>query len=418
MTSAGKEHIQTQASDSEENNKKFTSSFKSVGKVKGPSNTVENNLHSNLTSLLECEGEINIPVSLSANAEKIGACGYSQVDSRHSDDLGAIHVHKQSSGNDSPPRMVNSKYKLLSDRVSPSNGACGSEPQIITNLIQNKHTRSRLAEVTTQNNVSANCLRTTKADIIKSDKNFQLNNATLKMKYPEIEQYYAKETKTLNVNMLVMDNSDESITTDSGKFSKRDEIHPLQDDLDIVHEAIPVEASKKDAFDGIKDINLTTEQRGYSMKNNAVTNHKDLEFDHNPGFNNNIKRMRTDEDEKNIRQQKLSKVNTKKLFDNLTTGVKLFSSRVVEDNLGSMDVASDSDGEVDMESGMSSADEDHDVSSRSSPVLESEVSLQCGDTCSPEDIATADKAWLEYLEQNRSIIVDTFHGQFKSTVSG
>lgn len=316
-----------------------------------------------------------------------------------------------------------------------------------------------------------------------------LNNASnLKQRIPKIEEFYAKDTKTLNTNVLLADFEKEDLATDSEKFPKQELNNHTEDEL-VLH--VPVEtvtmsptrdeASKK----GPKNTNIHADKFNKTQKPSQM----DAEGD---GI---IKKMKFECTEKNFQYQTQSKIN--KDFDINEQNLKLASYGVEginlikdlgilgsvdkdmcdsimrrthllvedkyppcaapdrdymrtakeikqtnsEDILQSMEIqisknvktkkaqlSENSSKKIKYEikhegspadSVLSTDNEDdrdeggfQNSESTEVDLLEREEEVQVD----PEEEA-AEKAWENYIRDNHSIIVSTFQGQFKSTVS-
>ena len=118
---------------------------------------------------------------------------------------------------------------------------------------------------------------------------------------------------------------------------------------------------------------------------------------------NNIKRMKIDEDEKNVRMQARLKVNTNK---NPTKGDESSNIRLLSpgDQSGLR-----GEGDNTVRLGNSNTSLNQRTADMTTSPLEEQIRAQ--------NLAEAERAWKNYLKNNKSIIVDTFQGQFKSTVS-
>ncbi|KAK3094941.1 hypothetical protein FSP39_008127, partial [Pinctada imbricata] len=134
-----------------------------------------------------------------------------------------------------------------------------------------------------------------------------LNNASsLKQRIPKIEEFYAKDTKTLNTNVVLSDFEEESLTTDSEKFHKQENNHIEVNDLSMVAEPVSVvtESVKDDSpRKGIKDTNIQADKSKKLLK----------KMDSDSDDENSIKKMKFECAEKNFQYQALSKI--KKDFD-------------------------------------------------------------------------------------------------------
>lgn len=234
------------------------------------------------------------------------------------------------------------------------------------------------------------------------------NNVTPRARLPTLEDLYAKDTKTLNTNVLATDYMDEEVQVDSGKFAKPENTTRPTEGLESIHvnELALTAEQKKDKPRLVKDTNIQAENLKkfrFGGKNNAPSQSSEADSDDSLSINN-VKRMKFEGTEKNIKRQALHKVNREKF---------LFHKSDVLTTHSDADSSSEDDGNNDnlVEMG----EEGQSSTSRNSPV---EVSHQAEiESATPENIEAANQAWNEYLEKNRSIVVDTFQGQFRSTVS-
>ena len=311
-----------------------------------------------------------------------------------------------------------------------------------------------------------------------------LNNASnLKQKIPKIEEFYAKDTKTLNTNVVVTDFNEEALTTDSEKFHKQENNLVETNDLSLLAEAVPMatESVKDDSpRKGVKDVNIQAD------KSKKLSKSVDSDSDNE----NSIKKMKFECAEKNFQYQALSKI--KKDFDLTEQNLSLASLgeegvRLIKDLgiLGSLDkdlcetmmqkshminsskglgadhsekvqeVSEDlcgkvADSSVAMTEGCAGKsaktkqiEDPEGCSQASKKIRKGSPSNDEGDEQSHgasngewSDTAgtdgslvratreiteaeeeAADRAWEAYVKDNHSVIVSTFQGQFKSTVS-
>lgn len=130
-----------------------------------------------------------------------------------------------------------------------------------------------------------------------------LNNVSnLKQRIPKIEEFYAKDTKTLNTNVLLEDFEKDDLATDSEKFPKQELNIFAENDL-VMH--VPVEpvavANNKDdtARKGPKNTNIQAEKFNKMQKACEM----DAEGD---GI---VKKMKFECTEKNFQVQAQSKIN-------------------------------------------------------------------------------------------------------------
>ncbi|XP_062584733.1 uncharacterized protein LOC134246383 [Saccostrea cucullata] len=130
-----------------------------------------------------------------------------------------------------------------------------------------------------------------------------LNNASnLKQRIPKIEEFYAKDTKTLNTNVLSEDFEKEDLATDSEKFPKQELNNHADNELVMPApvEAVAISPNKEEAArKGPKNTNIQAEKINKMQK----TCEMDAEGD---GI---IKKMKFECTEKNFQYKALSKIN-------------------------------------------------------------------------------------------------------------
>ena len=216
------------------------------------------------------------------------------------------------------------------------------------------------------------------------------NKISNSLRFPDIEDYYMKDSKTLNTNVLVTEMEDEMVTMDSDKFLKQDNTLRQPDPL----ENFPDEAAtdvKHHSPKGIKDTNLLANVKekfcDLDTKEPIVKclfrDQGDNTMEETNCSINNIKRMKIDEEQKNIRLQARRKVNTAR---NLTC----------EDNINNSNIG--------MNNQLVEAAALGGIQTRQQHRTRA------------QDVRDAELAWKKYLFKNKSIVVDQFQGQFKSTV--
>ena len=265
-------------------------------------------------------------------------------------------------------------------------------------------------------------------------------------KVPSIEDF-SKDTKTLNTNVLIAETAEE-LAMDSEKFHKMENTaehgvasasESLDDEVtssDQLHELLlaSCDGSVSKPF---KETNLLVNCREkfvdsvktHSVAAYALTSATDVDcflssmkqfcskpvgggqwttepddYVENYDNINNIKRVKIDDQaEKNLRMQAKLKVNTEQNQTRL-------SSLPIADCTATNAIPADQ----------------LIANSSSSPVVNSAAgsqslqssALSCsGDVIAARHVRRAEEAWRAYTSQNRSVIVDTFQGQFKSTVS-
>ena len=241
---------------------------------------------------------------------------------------------------------------------------------------------------------------------------------------PNLEDFYAKEMKTLNTNVLVSE-LEEQIQTDSEKFVKSDNRNRLNAENcdNNLEQILGAEAAKADLGPGqekVKDINIRLDKKSRSYQHYPSSSCKSgLHYEDWSNINN-IKRIKieADGDEKNIKRQALQKFN----LDHSTVRVE----EIMADPGCTMDEEDDEEEEEEEDIVMEKDEDAEDA------LLEDEVGSGGERRCrmsplreSPgpdadyttADIEAADHSWDCHLIKNNSIVVDTFHGQFKNTVS-
>ena len=231
-----------------------------------------------------------------------------------------------------------------------------------------------------------------------------LNNAVSSTSVPSLEDIYAKETKTLNTNVLAEEYLSDAVTVDSDKFVKQDNTssnrHEMIEEEGIINNILEASGKKEDEPGPrhIKDVNLRADKKAKFSKGTCAANlMQNLEQDDYDM--NSVKRMKFEGTEKNLQMQELSKINKERI---------LFGTRRVNmeaETLIDMDSDSDDDQDVEME-----------VSEEEEEEGEPEV-IAAGTSFTASEVMAAETAWQKYLSKNDSVIVDTFQGQFKSTVS-
>lgn len=266
-------------------------------------------------------------------------------------------------------------------------------------------------------------------------------------KVPSIEDFCSKDTKTLNTNVLIAETTEE-LATDSEKFHKMENTteHAATSDVESLDGEVTTSGQLHElllaACDGsvskpVKETNLVanwrekfvdsmkmathsvaayaltsatdvdcfiTAMKQYCGKPDGVTQLTTEPDDDAQNYDsiNNIKRIKIDDQaEKNLRMQAKLKVNTEQ------NQTRLSSSALVNCTATN---ATAGDQLIDGSSSPVT------VSTASSHVVQSPASCT-GDVVAARHVRRAEKAWLAYTSRNRSVIVDTFQGQFKSTVS-
>lgn len=191
-----------------------------------------------------------------------------------------------------------------------------------------------------------------------------------------------KDAKTSNVNVLVTEEqANNEIKFDSEKYPKHDSVR-LRDTLENPN------LTEFHNFDGkavcvkrIKETNLMQENLDF------VSECSDLSDSESSECFNNIKRMKLEEQEKNYRMECERKLRD---LDKIDSNLRCQKMDVIDPHVNLAVSGPSCAGAV-------------SCSGRSSAMLNEELE--------------ADKHWEKHLSANQSVIVDTFQGQFKSTVS-
>ena len=242
-----------------------------------------------------------------------------------------------------------------------------------------------------------------------------LNNALASKSVHSLEDIYAKETKILNTNVLAEEFLSELVTVDSDKFMKQDNTRlstnrpEVLEEEGLLNNIMEASAKKDDAPSArpIKDVNLRADKKS-KLTGAACASNKIQNVEQDDYSSNSVKRMKFEGTEKNLQMQELSKINKERL---------LFGTRRVNmEAEPSIDIDNDSD---------SDASENRDGEMEISEEEEEEEETDCGEaqlvaagnSFTTSEVVAAEAAWQKYLSKNDSIIVDTFQGQFKSTVS-
>lgn len=247
-----------------------------------------------------------------------------------------------------------------------------------------------------------------------------LNNSVSTTSVPSLEDLYAKETKILNTNVLVTAYMEESVATDSDKFSKHDNTDELVEEVDIINvmEVTP----KNNGLDRpkkVKDVNIRADKKkspkGAFGSNSGTSSDKEDCF-----AQNCIKRMKFEGTEKNLQMQEICKIQKESLISEILKATKSKNDEKVggisctREASPSVDSDIESDFVEDQED-----DNEMEISDNEAEVLvaRSPHTLTEGACYTNAEVVAAEDAWQKYLRRNDSVIVDTFQGQFKSTVS-
>lgn len=226
-----------------------------------------------------------------------------------------------------------------------------------------------------------------KDTIMRTEKNEIASRDNISPNRYALLEDFVKDTKTLNTNVLINECTNNELAFDSRKFPKLDRSR-LRGAVDNLH-SLPVnfvENSIKSRK--VKETNLLAETK---LKKSHLENRGDDPI-HSTLVNACIKRMRLDESTDNLLNCK--KIKTVSDFTN-----------------DELELANCSD------------DDDDDVTNDSSDQSDEEITVEEppheSDACRDDRdlVGLAEREWRKYLDQNKSVIVSTFLGQFKSTVS-
>ncbi|KAL4220399.1 hypothetical protein ACF0H5_020802 [Mactra antiquata] len=244
-----------------------------------------------------------------------------------------------------------------------------------------------------------------------------LNNAVSSTNVPSLEDLYAKETKTLNTNVLAFEYMEDNVATDSDKFSKhdnttaRDVMVEEEDILNNVVESSP----KNDGFEmpkKIKDVNIRADKKSKSPKGacgaNSMTSEKEDCF-----TLNSVKRMKFEGTEKNLQMQEICKIQKEAL---ICEALRVEKPKNIERVSFVHEPSPSVDSDIDSDIGEEHDDMDVSENEVDNVMVKSPATLSDGAGYTTTEILAAEEAWQKYLSKNDSIIVNTFQGQFKSTV--
>lgn len=252
-----------------------------------------------------------------------------------------------------------------------------------------------------------------------------LNNAKSTTSVPSLQDLYSKETKTLNTNVLATGFMDESVATDSDKFAKHDntgersETLDEEDILQTVHEV----TNKNDNLEPkrVKDINIRADKKAKSPKGAAASGSMMAVEKEDCFALNSVKRMKFEGTEKNLQMQEICKIRKEVLLcealhvNKTGNSNKGYFRKDASPSLES-DIESDMVEDLDHEAEMEVSD-DNDMEGDSEGPPPALVPVDEGALYTASEVMAAEEAWKMYRGKNDSVIVDTFQGQFKSTVS-
>lgn len=252
-----------------------------------------------------------------------------------------------------------------------------------------------------------------------------LNNAKSTTSVPSLQDLYSKETKTLNTNVLATGFMDESVATDSDKFAKHDntgersETLDEEDILQTVHEV----TNKNDNLEPkrVKDINIRADKKAKSPKGASASGSMMAVEKEDCFALNSVKRMKFEGTEKNLQMQEICKIQKEVLLcealhvNKTGNSNKGYFRKDASPSLES-DIESDMVEDLDHEAEMEVSD-DNDMEGDSEGPPPALVPVDEGALYTASEVMAAEEAWKTYRSKNDSVIVDTFQGQFKSTVS-
>lgn len=197
----------------------------------------------------------------------------------------------------------------------------------------------------------------------KLEKNELACQFNIARKIPSIEDF-VKDTKTLNTNVLISDETNNLFKFDSEKFPKHDS-NRLQETVDNLGQIVDFGVKQG----GVKRVKITNivHEKHKIIENNSETSCSGLH-----------KRLKIESMETNL--------------DSPT---------------------SEQDDAVEMEP--VPCDEFSEGSSQSSELFA--LSTECRGLIFADEVRRAYSHWDQYKSLNQSVIVDTFHGQFRSSVS-
>ncbi|KAG1658003.1 Ubiquitin carboxyl-terminal hydrolase 4 [Nymphon striatum] len=307
--------------------------------------------------------------------------------------------------------MLNSHCTNQSQASSGNSDSCGNinvkcklSPELQTSYRLSENKIDSIKKSEDSENVSE-AINSFNDDLCSNYKNILCKETTLKPEKNELANIdkispnkfsvlddFIKDTKTLNTNVLV-EVANNELAVDSEKFPKLDRIGH-QGTLDNLH-SLPVNVIHNSKEFKLKETNLSA-NNGLKKNVNVKSNNSLGSICKQVGSAlgnecsvSNIKRTRLEEISDNRMHCKKIKRGC-----NLLTSNNLSNEHISED---------DEDTTVD-----SSDQSDEDIASEPQQEMKTDM----------HDVynALAEKEWNKYLEQNDSVMVSTFQGQFKSTV--
>ncbi|XP_052272033.1 uncharacterized protein LOC127872721 isoform X1 [Dreissena polymorpha] len=249
-----------------------------------------------------------------------------------------------------------------------------------------------------------------------------LNNAIPMVSVPSLVDLYSKETKTLNTNVLATEFISETVmNTDSEKFAKEDNTSRSEAMIeeDDILQSIAEVTTKTDGYETkrVKDINIRADKKTKFPKGacggNSIPEKEEC-------FSlSGVKRMKFEGTEKNLQMQEMCKLQKEALLCEAMRSDRPSTSRgnTGEESTFKKDTSPSLGSDIESE-----LPDPEDADMDLSDVEDGPAVMSCDVSCDLEaaytarDVVAAEEAWQKYLNRNDSVIVDTFQGQFKSTV--
>lgn len=237
---------------------------------------------------------------------------------------------------------------------------------------------------------------------------------------PSLQDLYAKESKTLNTNVLATEFLNATVATDSKKFAKHDNTSEMivASDTEDILQSVGDVLSKPDGLEPkrIKDVNIRADKKSKFPKGGSCSM---MNVEKEECFAlSSVKRMKFEGTEKNLQMQEICKIQKEALLcEALKTSKPGNNDELVLSKEETTSVESDIDSDlvedIDQEADMDVSDDDADDTCMVSHGCRAPEEV----LYTSSEVLAAEQAWQEYHSKNDSVIVDTFQGQFKSTVS-
>jgi len=258
----------------------------------------------------------------------------------------------------------------------------------------------------------------TEGDLLSPLKPMLNNASNFKQSLPSLQNFYSKESKILNTNVLI-NSASGSLNIDSQKFAKQDNDSPMRlNEMNLLQDHVMMEVDKgvNDHPKGIKDVNIQADKCNkasisacFDRDSSEKCNNWSMSscFDHDT---DSIKRMKFETTEKNLQHQAFIKLNRN------VSSVTSTNADNCEKDLIPDSPSSSRDAEVKQE------EETNSILALSESVgaqlLEEDEEDEEEEEEENERLReAAEGAWEFYIKHNNSIIVSTFQGMFKSMVS-